>query len=273
VEELHSQLDVGVAGIQTKLLLVHNLLFCLSTVIPASYIYSTAEVESVNGSSATGHCSNVTNSTSTCENPASSVLFDEKIPTLTGLDGDMWASQLLTARPASGTTEISFDFSNHPNFIVRRVEVVIFNCPQINQMTAVQRIELHEGLSSFSSLISATNPNTTSSDSLVRVCLPNAVTTIPRLTLRLTLTPTSDCPLPLLASEGGDQGCGVWLTHLKRHVALIVLDVNAGTLLNQEACYGDTGAGRTVFRQMGTFTNLGRNKEISLTCNYIESEH
>ena len=33
---------------------------------------------------------------SKCEASTSSVLFDGNIPTLTGLDGDMWASQLLT---------------------------------------------------------------------------------------------------------------------------------------------------------------------------------
>ena len=48
---------------------------------------------SVNGSSATGHCSNVNSADhegiSTCADPTSSVLFDGVVPTLTGLDGDM----------------------------------------------------------------------------------------------------------------------------------------------------------------------------------------
>ena len=45
----------------------------------------------MNGSSATGNCSNYANGA--CNDP---VLFDGHIPTLTGLDGDTWASQLLT---------------------------------------------------------------------------------------------------------------------------------------------------------------------------------
>ena len=53
----------------------------------------------MNGSSATGHCSNYANGV--CNDPASSVLFDGHIPTLTGLDGDTWASQLLTIQESS----------------------------------------------------------------------------------------------------------------------------------------------------------------------------
>ena len=63
-----------------------------------------------------------------CTDPTSSVLFDGHIPTLTGLDGDMWASQLLTMSPLASTTEITFDFTGTVR--VDRVEVVMFNCPQ-----------------------------------------------------------------------------------------------------------------------------------------------
>ena len=85
---------------------------------------------SVNGSSVTGQCSNVTNSGGiiNCNDPTSSVLFDGHIPTLTGLDGDTWASQLLTLRPFDGNSEITFEFTGSPN--IERVEVVMFNCPQ-----------------------------------------------------------------------------------------------------------------------------------------------
>ena len=65
---------------------------------------------SVNGSSATGNCSNY--ASGACNDPASSVLFDGHIPTLTGLDGDMWASQLLTTQ-GSGVL-ILFDFTDTP---------------------------------------------------------------------------------------------------------------------------------------------------------------
>ena len=71
-----------------------NYQYYMHAVIPSSYITIDAETVSVSGSSDTGNCSSV-NSTgvmSTCTNPTSSVLFDGVIPTLTGLDGDMWAS-------------------------------------------------------------------------------------------------------------------------------------------------------------------------------------
>ena len=80
---------------------------------------------SVNGSSATGHCSN--NANGACNDPASSVLFDGNIPTLTGLDGDTWASQLLTIQESS--VLILFDFTATPNYTgVEAVEVVAFSC-------------------------------------------------------------------------------------------------------------------------------------------------
>ena len=53
----------------------------------------------MNGSSNTGNCSNVTaisDALLRCHSPSTSVLFDGNIPTLTGLDGNMWATQLLT---------------------------------------------------------------------------------------------------------------------------------------------------------------------------------
>ena len=82
---------------------------------------------SVNGSSATGNCSIANYANGTCNDPASSVLFDGHIPTLTGLDGDMWASQLLTIQESN--VLILFDFTDTPNYTgVEAVEVVAFSC-------------------------------------------------------------------------------------------------------------------------------------------------
>ena len=64
-----------------------------------------------------------------CPQPRTSVLFDGRIPTLTGLDGDMWASQLLTLQTVPIIT-ICFDFSGYERIEIERVEVVMFNCPQ-----------------------------------------------------------------------------------------------------------------------------------------------
>ncbi len=54
-------------------------------------------------SSATGHCSDVSDSGRVCNTPRSSVLFDG-IPTLTGLDGNMWATQLLTLNTSTSSS-------------------------------------------------------------------------------------------------------------------------------------------------------------------------
>ena len=89
---------------------------------------------SESGSSETGHCSNVSDSGRVCNAPRSSVLFDG-IPTLTGLEGDMWASELLTLNTSTSSASITFDFTNPTdrngptNYAgVSVIEVVMFNC-------------------------------------------------------------------------------------------------------------------------------------------------
>ena len=159
--------------------------------IPFEYTFPTPT--SVNGSSATGNCANnISSSTSgtlTCADPTSSVLFDDPrgMPILTGLDGDMWASQLLTIQTAASSTDITFDFRNTPGFtVVERVEVMMFNCPQLG--IGVQTVQ---ALEDNNALIQTANVDITSCTSLVRVCLSTA-TTIPILILRFRLSPDSD---------------------------------------------------------------------------------
>ena len=123
----------------------------------------------MNGSSATGNCASISSSTSRpalCTDPTSSVLFDGHIPTLTGLDGDMWASQLLTIQKTASNTDIISYFTNF--VAVVRVEIVMFNCPQWG--AGVQTIQTYEQ----STKVLAVNVDSTiiSCDSLVRVCLP-----------------------------------------------------------------------------------------------------
>ena len=113
--------------------------------IPSSYTFRLADAVSVNGSSATGHCSSVATGQGSsrgqikCYTPTGSVLFDGNIPTLTGLDGDKWASQLLTLR---GDTPLFFDFTGTPGYAgVERVELTMFNCPEWG--ISVQQIGLY----------------------------------------------------------------------------------------------------------------------------------
>ena len=122
-------------------------------------------LSSVNGSSATGHCSSVSHGVvrSTCTDPTSSVLFDGVVHTLTGLDGNMWASQLLTLpRPMPS---INIDITTP----ISRVEVTMFNCPEWR--ISVQSISLRDNdgivIGSSGDLNSIT-----SCDSLVRLCVP-----------------------------------------------------------------------------------------------------
>ena len=151
----------------------------------------------VNGSSSTGRCSSyniISNSRQNCLTPTSSVPFDGSVPTLTGLDGDMWASQLLTINTTVNTASITFDFTDTPDYTgVGRVEVVMFNCPEWG--ISFSTISLFSATSTSGSRIYLTSisPTTTSCDSLVRVCISHTVSFIqPVLTLVFTPHSTSN---------------------------------------------------------------------------------
>ncbi len=122
----------------------------------------------------------------TCLKPTSSVLFDGNIPTLTGLDGNTWASQLLTIRlDIYSPTMLTFSFNGTPNYAgVRRVEIALFNCEQWG--ISVQSIKLQ----ARGNFVGATNPIVTSCDSLVRMCIPNLRTTERELVLTFIPTQT-----------------------------------------------------------------------------------
>ena len=124
----------------------------------------------VNGSSATGHCSSFSNYSviATCMDPTSSVLFDSDIPTLTGLDGDMWASQLLTLYSTGSTIDVAFGFST-TQLKILRVELVMFNCPEWG--ISVQSVKLKD----INGIVIGSSDDLnsiTSCDSLVRLCVP-----------------------------------------------------------------------------------------------------
>ena len=140
----------------------------------------------VNGSSSIGRCSIlILDTKQTCFTPARSVLFDGNVPTLTGIDGDMWASRLFTINTTANTANITFDFTTTPNYTgVERVEVVMFNCPEWG--ISVRIISLFGAISTSGGrrFLTSISPTTTSCDSLVRVCISNTVSSIrPVLTL------------------------------------------------------------------------------------------
>ena len=129
----------------------------------------------MNGSSATGNCSSVVtvSSLSRCDAPTSSVLFNGNIPTLTGLDGDMWASQLLTLQT---TNEFRREIVSEVTDVVARVEFVIFNCPEWGISTQVIRLSTATTGGTRSSPQAFNVPTITSCDSLVRTCIARSIT-------------------------------------------------------------------------------------------------
>ena len=131
----------------------------------------------MSGSSATGHCSSVSSTevmTSICADPTSSVLFDGVIPTLTELDGDMWASQLLTFQTTDTRASVLFDFTDTPGYVglSGRLEVVMFNCPDREISAPTIIVSTSSTPSVNPTPLMVVNIGTTSCDSLVRVCSP-----------------------------------------------------------------------------------------------------
>jgi hypothetical protein len=150
-------------------------------------------IESVNGSSSTGHCNIVEIAADLeCREPTDSVLFDGTVPTLTGLDGDTWASQLLTVLKSSLTPEITFQVNLLGSTETATVEVVMFNCPAWG--VAVESVRL---LASPSSSFNAVRelqrevmPSISSCQSLIRLCIATPIR-LPILTLQFNLPPGS----------------------------------------------------------------------------------
>ena len=156
-------------------------------VFPASYTFPLSHT--TNGSSATGHCrddsTSTTSRTVTCADPTSSVLFDDPrgMPVL---DGNMWASQLLTIRKTAFS--IIFDFRDTPGFTrVERLEVMMFNCPQWG--IGVKTIEVIERSTTVFTI--NVDHTITSCNSLVRLCLQARVS-VQVINLRFYPSPGSD---------------------------------------------------------------------------------
>ena len=112
------------------------------------------------------------NGLSRCGASTSSVLFNSNVPTFTGLDGNIWASQLLTLETTNqARREIISDFTGISNsFTVNRIEMVMFNCPEWG--IAVQTIRLRTANSTAGTRTvdqTINVPTITSCDSLVRI--------------------------------------------------------------------------------------------------------
>ena len=155
-----------------------NLVSLYYPVYPGKYEVST-NVISESGSSETGFCSSLADSGRVCNAPLTSVLFDG-IPTLTGLDGDMWARQLLTFDTSVSSASITFNFTSASdnNGIttytgLESIEVVIFNCP-IRGIGTNNIAVIADG-SDINTIFFG--QNSTSCDYLVRACMDQAVST------------------------------------------------------------------------------------------------
>ena len=157
--------------------------------IPSIFSYSHERViRAENGSSITGGCPNIIFETNVaiCSRSTRSFLFDGNVPTLTGLDGDMWASQLLTVEAPGNSVEFIFNFTDTPGYTgVGGAEIVMFNCPEWGISVETFTFMTTSGTRSV-------NPTTTSCDFLVTVQLPSVVSSSQQvITLQCSLPSTS----------------------------------------------------------------------------------
>lgn len=144
-----------------------------------------------------GHCQlvNHTSEVTYCQNPRSSVLLDSVIPTLSGLDGNQWARQLLTINIMDSAAEVTFDFTTTGNYVgVMQIEVVMFNCPQWRIGTNTVSIYGSTSVSDPRRIVGYINSiSATSCTSLVRVCTDvEYSTSLPVLTLHFPTSPGLD---------------------------------------------------------------------------------
>lgn len=129
-----------------------------------------------------------------CIVPLSSVLFDGNTTTLTGLDGDTWANQLLTIPSTASSTELVFDFTGTPGYAgVEGVGVAMFNCPEWGISTQHVRLLGATSLTGVKSLLHRVPLGSSSSscDSLTSMCIVST-TSLPVLTLDFALQTDSD---------------------------------------------------------------------------------
>ena len=160
-------------------------LHAVSVIFPESYTFYNGNSMTINGSSPTGNCSNSNLPDSdgliTCQQPNSSVLFDWRVPTLAGLDGDMWASQLLLIRSIDGRVQIRSAFAF--NVIIERVEVLMFTCSIVSRNIT---LELFGGPNTRRYITTKHLGSVTSCDSLVRVCISVNTSNLQEIIMRFT---------------------------------------------------------------------------------------
>ena len=155
--------------------MTENFLSLVSAFLPSGVSYYTILVRTANGSSQTGHCEDAWQliGVVACSHPETSVLFDGNIPTLTGLDGDTWAAQLLTLNTSNLASleekkaVLRFNFAKNNG----RLEMVLFNCPEWGIATSRITIQTEQDGHLYN-YTKAIDPTLTSCDSLVRVCIP-----------------------------------------------------------------------------------------------------
>ena len=151
-----------------------------STVRPLHHALHLGLVK-LNGSLPDAGCTSVNGDICNLRDGGTSVLVDNTILPLSGLDGDQWARDLYTVeRGTTAFISIGFDFGTSVR--MRRLELVMFNCPQWSIRASSIEIYADASTTNFprsdptslgSSVGSRLLDNTTNScGSLYRVCVP-----------------------------------------------------------------------------------------------------
>ena len=161
-------------------------------VVPVRYRFFINQ-EAENGSLTVGNCTDtgIAGSTTICNKPASSVLFDGKTPTLTGLSGNMWASQLFTlssAEDGGGSNSLSSEFDTTGFTGVWAVEMTMFNCPDWG--LAVRSIRLQNGRGG--DILSSSQVPTSCTSLVTDMLCSRSQLRLPRIRMVFDFQPNSD---------------------------------------------------------------------------------
>lgn len=142
------------------------------------YFYSIAQISRVNGSTIHGSCRRISDlgRVLVCMEPATSVLFDRRIPSIFELGGNMWARELLVIQSTTEipTAQLVFDFSTVNNYNgLMEIELVVFNNPEWGIEFPDMRIRVSNRVSGFGDPDAVIVPNVATSTcrKLVRACI------------------------------------------------------------------------------------------------------
>ena len=167
-------------------------MYLCSLVFPDEFTTLFGTLQSVNGSSIDGGCTETSNTriTFSCRQGArNSAIFDGVVPTLTSQDlsGMSWARELFTIQSTFEIAALDLSVSGGLDVPVEAVEVVMFNCPDWGIFATTIRVTVMDQRPFRHEM-----QLPTSCSSLVSVCLPVSSSSLDFIDIEFVLDSNSE---------------------------------------------------------------------------------